>query len=111
MKKGDGRAVQKDTKRKHKRQRNLRRSAFVFEQERDFHVDAVFGHFTILAHDLLFVDPGTLDALDGTRSAGDAFVDGILKTLGGRGRKLDHFDYGHKKLLEIGSCDERAMTT
>src|SRR5882757_1183094 len=59
-------------------------SLAVGEDERHLHIDPVSGDLAVLDNDLLVLDPGAFDVLQGFRGARDALFDGILKTLLGR---------------------------
>lgn len=52
------------------------------DHERDVHVDVVPDDFPILDHDLLLLDPRTLDVVDGLTGLGDTVPDCLLETFG-----------------------------
>jgi predicted AlkP superfamily pyrophosphatase or phosphodiesterase len=86
-----------------RRSQRIDRGESVVEHEGHFQGDAEFLDLAVVAaFDLLALDPGALDVLQGLVGAGDAVFDGIFETAAGG---CDDFRYtcnGHKRLLNVG---------
>src|SRR6056297_1140314 len=65
----------------------------VVHEEADLHGHAVLGDFVVFHYDLLLLDPGRLDVVDGLARAGDAVVDGVFEALLRIAHDLGHFHY------------------
>src|SRR5690606_24679990 len=86
-------------------------TARLLDHERDAQVDAPLPDTAVVAtHDLDFVHPRTLDALDRLGGLGQAALDRILDAGGGRGVELDDFGNGHVRLLDVCRAGRAAGT-
>src|SRR6056297_1334012 len=66
---------------------------FIIHKEADLHGHPVLGDLVVLHDDLLLLDPGRLDVVDGLARPGDAVVDRVFEALFRIGHDLGHFHY------------------